>query len=646
VGADGLSIVPSVPRHIGIDASFPELHCLRDRLPPDVIAAAQRRAAALGVGADRVLLAAGTIAEEDYLRALAADCDVAFDPLVETPRSACPLSDAQLIESVGVGLLPLHVDGDLVLVVAPRGIAAQRLAGLFASASHIARRFRFTSTACLHQFLGRHGSEALGRRAAEGLQMAKPALSAAPRRGQILTAVVVLALAAFVSSLIAPPWTIAALDVILAMFFLAWIALRLIGSLAKDPGPSPQAQLSDHELPVYTIIAALYREAASVRSLADSLRQLDYPPEKLDIKFVVEADDVETKSAIERLHLGVPFEVITVPEVGPRTKPKALNAALPFARGTFLVIYDAEDRPERDQCRRALDMFMTDGGLACVQARLAIDNTADSWLTRIFTAEYAGQFDVFLPGLAALRLPLPLGGSSNHFRTAMLRQAGAWDPYNVTEDADLGIRLCRFGYRSAVIDSTTYEEAPARFLPWLRQRTRWFKGWTKTWLVHMRAPRQLLRELGLPGFLTFQLIVGGNVLAALIYPLFMLGMLHELVTQPPPGQGIGEALLGSLHVTTLVAGYLASGFVGWLGLVRRGLGKFSWVLVLIPLHWMLLSAAAWRALYQLLRDPYRWEKTEHGLAHTSRRRDVIESVTRILARESQMLSIVPANPAA
>jgi cellulose synthase/poly-beta-1,6-N-acetylglucosamine synthase-like glycosyltransferase len=153
---------------------------------------------------------------------------------------------------------------------------------------------------------------------------------------------------------------------------------------------------------------------------------------------------------------------------------------LPFVRGAFVAVFDAEDRPEPDQLRIALEAFVAgDDRLACVQARLTIDNTADSWLTRMFTTEYAGLFDVFLPGLAAWRLPLPLGGSSNHFRTSVLRQIGAWDPYNVTEDADLGMRLARFGYRTAVIPSTTYEEAPARFGPWLRQRTRWFKGWMR-----------------------------------------------------------------------------------------------------------------------------------------------------------------------
>lgn len=234
---------------------------------------------------------------------------------------------------------------------------------------------------------------------------------------------------------------------------------------------------------------------------------------------------------------------------------------------------------------------------------------------RLFTAEYAGLFDVFLPGLAAWRLPLPLGGSSNHFRTAVLRDVGAWDPYNVTEDADLGMRLARFGYRTAVIQSTTYEEAPARLRPWLKQRTRWLKGWMQTWLVHMRAPRRLKRELGWVGFAVFQLLVGGTVLAGLVHSLFVAELLWELAA----GAGDPAALAAvGLHAIALVLGYAVSIVLGLLGLFRRGLLGCAFALALIPIYLVLLSIAAWRALFQLLRDPYRWEKTEHGLAKSSR----------------------------
>ena len=174
---------------------------------------------------------------------------------------------------------------------------------------------------------------------------------------------------------------------------------------------------------------------------------------------MIEADDRETSAALASLRLAAPFEVIVTPPHGPRTKPKALNAGLAFARGTFTVVYDAEDRPDSNQLRRALDVFCAEGDdLVCVQASLTIDNTDDTWLSAIFTAEYAAQFDLFLPGLSRLRLPLPLGGSSNHFRTRVLNEIGGWDPYNVTEDADLGMRLARFGYRSAVIHTGSLDQ--------------------------------------------------------------------------------------------------------------------------------------------------------------------------------------------
>jgi cellulose synthase/poly-beta-1,6-N-acetylglucosamine synthase-like glycosyltransferase len=344
----------------------------------------------------------------------------------------------------------------------------------------------------------------------------------------------------------------------------------------------------------------------------------DYPPEKLDIKLIIEPDDDDMRAALARLPLAPPFEVFVAPDAGPRTKPKALNAALPFARGTFTVIYDAEDRPEPGQLRQALDAFLFhEDAVACVQASLTIDNTADNWLTAMFTAEYAGLFDVFLPALTQLGMPLPLGGSSNHFRTSTLRAVGAWDPYNVTEDADLGVRLARLGYRSVAIKSATYEEAPGQLVLWLRQRTRWLKGWMQTWLVHMRHPWRLYRELGLWPFLTVQLVVGGNVLASLVHPIMIVWLAISIAAGLPPWSSTTAVVWFG---TAMAGGYLTSMALGAAGLLRRGLIGHAWVLLLVPVHWLLLSLAAWRALYQLLHDPYRWEKTEHGLARTSRAR--------------------------
>lgn len=313
------------------------------------------------------------------------------------------------------------------------------------------------------------------------------------------------------------------------------------------------------------------------------------------------------------------MQIVTAPAYGPRTKPKALNYALTAARGTFLAVFDAEDRPDPDQLRKALGMFRDDR-VACAQASLCIDNTSDGWLPRMFTAEYAGQFDVFLQGFSSFDMPLPLGGSSNHFRTEILREVGGWDAYNVTEDADLGFRLARFGYRSVMFASTTYEEAPVTFGAWLRQRSRWMKGWMQTWIVHMRSPTRLWKDADARGFFTLNIIVGGNVLTALAHPIMLAEILAPMLMQAfdSDASSFLASNFAELHVAAIAAGYLSTVVIGLMGLARRGLLREMWVLALTPLYWICLSIAAWRALYQLVTDPYRWEKTEHGLARHSR----------------------------
>ncbi len=599
----------------------PELDCVRQRLTPGLLAAAERRAHSLGVGADRVLISAGAITEEAYVRALAHALDLPFETCEHLRRPACPLPDERLLEGAAAGILPVEVDGALQFVVAPRDLAARRLISFLADRPHVRSRIRITTGDRLARFARHHGAAALGQRAAELLRLQYPEFSAGVPSPRVQAAGIALVVAMAGAALVAPATTLAVTSVTLAVVFLAWTGLRLLGA-ASAPLPSkPAPPLNDAALPVYSIIIALYDEAPAVPSLLSALRRLDYPPEKLDIKLVVEPDDSSTRAAIERAAPGGPFEIVAAPAQGPRTKPKALNAALPFVRGAYVVVYDAEDRPEPRQLHDALAAFdRADDSLACAQAALTIDNTADGWLTRLFTAEYAGLFDVFLPGMSHRHFPLPLGGSSNHFRTQVLRRVGGWDPHNVTEDADLGMRLSRWGYRTTVIQSSTYEEAPARFGPWLRQRTRWFKGWMQTWIVHMRHPLRLWRDLGPAGFVVFQLVVGGSVLSALAHPIFLGSIVYALVADvlSQPAKGLAGALVTALHAGTVIAGYLTSAVVALLGLERRNLLRESWALLLMPAHWLLLSLAAWRAVFQFAFAPHRWEKTAHGLARTSR----------------------------
>jgi cellulose synthase/poly-beta-1,6-N-acetylglucosamine synthase-like glycosyltransferase len=602
----------------------PELDCVRHSLPPGIIAAAEQRAAQVGLGADRVLICNGAILEDAYASALARSLGATFNPLDELARAACPLPDARLLDGIAAGLLPFDIGGRRVLMVTLRGLAARNIASLLRARPLLARKLHITTDQHLKRFVMRVAPRELGHKAAEELKTSRAEMSAAVPTSRLPLAVAAATTVA--AGMVAPEAVMTAFELALSFVFLAWAGLRLLGALTREIEPPPSRRMPDDKLPVYTIIIALYREASCVPHLVRALNALDYPPEKLDVKFAIEPDDDETLAALRRLCLPPRYEIIIAPAVGPRTKPKALNAALPFARGSFVVVYDAEDRPDPDQLRKALAAFLRhDGKLACVQARLSIDNTRDSWLTRMCTAEYAGLFDVLLPGLAYWKMPLPLGGTSNHFDASVLRRIGAWDPYNVTEDADLGMRLARCGYTTSVISSTTQEEAPARFPAWLRQRTRWFKGWMQTYIVHMRQPRRLYRDLGVRGSVAFHLVIGGTVLAALVHPFFLIELVCRLWL------GSASVLFAWLPASSILAGYAASGLLALIGLTRRRLLRSSWILLTMPAHWMLLSLAAWRALYQLARDPYRWEKTEHGLAKTSRLAEAATAAPTITA---------------
>jgi glycosyltransferase XagB len=424
-------------------------------------------------------------------------------------------------------------------------------------------------------------------------------------------------------ALILPGMTLAVLMACFAMPFAGGVFVRcvaLVGMLSTPRTLGATHRLPDELLPTYTVLVPMYDEALVLPGLVAGLLQLDYPTDKLDIVLVLEEADGLTRAAANKLCLPAHVRILIVPNGQPRTKPKATNYALLTATGDFVVVYDAEDRPERDQLRRAAAAFAVGAPtLACVQARLNIFNPRDSWFSRQFTVEYSALFDAVLPALARLSLPVPLGGTSNHFRRQTLVAIGAWDPFNVTEDADLGVRLARQGYTTEVLASTTWEEAPVTFGQWLPQRTRWMKGWYQTYAVHSRRPRQLIRELGLQRAIGFHLFLGGLLLSTLMHPLFYLLLAWNMMM--PVGFAtpdiLGNGLLWLLSGGTLVLGYGVSILIGVLAARRRGHGLI-WAALCSPLCWLLISAASYRALWQLWRQPFLWEKTEHGRSQAAR----------------------------
>ncbi len=395
--------------------------------------------------------------------------------------------------------------------------------------------------------------------------------------------------------------------------FLPAAFIRLEG-IRHSRKPLPRKRLTEMDLPVYSVLVPVYREVAVLDQLIGALRQLRYPREKLDIKIIIEEHDTDMRLALSRRVLPSYMEVLVVPSGLPRTKPRALNYALPFCRGELLCIFDAEDVPTPDQLWVAAETFAAaPTEIACLQARLGWYNAGRNWLTGMIEIEYGAHFDVLLPNLARRGWPLPLGGTSNHFRISVLRAAGAWDAWNVTEDADLGLRLARMGYRAATLDSYTGEEACTKLADWLGQRTRWIKGWVQTWLVHLQAPVQLWRSTGWGGFFVLHALIGASVLSMLGYPLFLGLYLWWWWMTPEAETWLGQ-FAGGLYAGTFLAGHVAAAMTALAGLCRRQKGELVYLLPLLPLYWLLVSWAAWRALWELAARPFHWFKTPHGLS--------------------------------
>jgi cellulose synthase/poly-beta-1,6-N-acetylglucosamine synthase-like glycosyltransferase len=370
------------------------------------------------------------------------------------------------------------------------------------------------------------------------------------------------------------------------------------------------------QLPIYTVLIPAYREPEVIARLIADVLALEYPRSRLDVKLLIEQDDPETLSAIHACAPPPHVTVVLIPPVGPRTKPKAVNFGLCLAKGSIVTIFDAEDRPEPLQLRRAAVAFSrAEPQVVCLQASLAYYNADQNIITRWFEGEYLSWFRFFLPGLAAAGAPIPLGGTSNHIRREALELAGGWDPFNVTEDADLGLRLHRMGFRCGVLDSVTEEEATSDFVNWIRQRSRWHKGYLQTWLVHMRHPRLLRRELGWSGFINVNLFVGGTPLLALLNPVFWtLTVLWFLTTSAH----ITALFPPVIYYPALVCWVLGNTAVAYLNILSVQLSRqprLALAALISPLYWVMMSGAAFKAIWQLFRRPSLWEKTTHGMHH-------------------------------
>jgi len=616
---DGRALVAAPPRTQGPPLIGEILMETGDLSPGDMA-----KAAAIRVHKDvrfgEILVANNMVSERALYRALARQfrCDLA--------DLASPSPDIRLLDTIGPelclrhGIIPWKRIGAVTL------IATSRPQNFAALAPLLPDEFGQTlmvlaSENDIHNALLKTSQQRLARRAETRVIRGQSCRNWASPALARKALVIVLALVALV--VLAPRFAL--------LFFTGWAVTALVFNTAlkiatawttlwssrHEPArfASSRSHLPMMQLPKISILVPLFREREIADRLVRRLDRLNYPPELLDICLIVEQDDTLTQAALTAAKLSNSMRQIEVPRAHLRTKPRALNYALDFCKGTIIGVYDAEDAPEVDQLHKVARRFHEAGPkTACLQGVLDFYNSRTNWLSRCFTIEYATWFRVVLPGLERLGLVIPLGGTTVFFRRNVLEEIGAWDAHNVTEDADLGVRLARRGYRTELIATLTEEEANCRIWPWIRQRSRWMKGYAMTWAVHMRHPRQLLADLGPLRFVGVQLVFLGSLSQFTLAPFLWtfwalpLGLPHPLASSlTPTAIYLLTWLFFTSEFVTLAVGVFALA-------PHRHRGLWLWVPSL-HFYFPLAVIAAYKGIWELFSKPHYWDKTVHGQSY-------------------------------
>lgn len=582
----------------------------------DVALRVASRARENGTGFHAQLVADNVVPEISLTGALAAELGVGFASRVDPQSLIVRDGDLGTLLSRPFSHIPVrcHLQNDTTaLLVASRALDLPAMKSRLDGRPGLRRRFLMAPPRVLRAALFERARARFLDEARHGLFSRRPEYSArlvsTSWQGVIFG---MMLLATPVAYALSPVATLTALLGFATAVFLLCVGLRIAALAGAAPARPISISTPDaRSLPVYSILIALRGEAAIVDQLMGALGKIVWPRSKLEIKFVCEADDEATLAAIARHGLEPWMEVIEVPASQPRTKPKALCYALPAVSGEIVALLDAEDRPHPMQLLEAWSRFRADPKLACVQAPLVIANGEAGMLPLMFRLEYALHFNGILPWLARRGLFFPLGGTSNHFRRRALIEVGAWDPYNVTEDADLGARFARHGFRCGTIACPTLEDAPDTAGVWLGQRTRWFKGWMQTWFVHMRRPLLLMQQLGPGSFLTVQIMLAGLVASALAHPVLLASIGGLLAKSAIHGLGSHERILLAIALINLLLGYGSFLLLGWCCLHRSEKRGFWKSVLFTPAYWLMMSFAALRAGWHLFRRPHYWEKTPH-----------------------------------
>ncbi len=592
------------------------------------------------------LILAGAVTRLTLYGCLAEQLGVPFVNLLTEAPDAGILDAREPEDLIQAEWLPLHQRGDTLTVATSVPFTPKMMDQVRASFAVQNVVLNVTTDWDITQAVLRNCRSRLLFNAAEELATTAPDKSA--KAGLALWQKILswILVAATIGGMIwATSATIISLLVMANVFFLVAVSFRTLASIVGAFGRHddrivaaavatqrarlasaalPEEPPSDAQLPLYTILVPVFHEAHVIANVIRNIGELDWPTAQLQVLILLEEEDTLTIQACKDAAPPAYVQLLIVPAGTPMTKPRACNFGLMFARGEYLVVFDVEDKPEVDQLRKAHHAFLraqkihhpahvkSDKRLVCVQAALNYFNSRQNVLTRMFTLEYSTWFDGMLRGMEVFRLPIPLGGTSNHFRTSLLRELGGWDPYNVTEDADLGMRAATAGFRISTIESTTWEEACSEIPAWIRQRTRWIKGYMVTALVDARYPLRFARSAGFRSVISTFALIASTPLLFLSYPivwgftiLTYVGVRFTALDLPPlfAQAAVWNSLAGNIIVIVLAA---------WAGWRRQGWRLASYA-IFNPIYWFLHGFAAWRALILLILKPFSWEKTPHGL---------------------------------
>ena len=554
-----------------------------------------------------ILHSDGILGQQALLKQLAVLHKVAYVDLIKNPADPSLLQIAMLDDYIQHEYIPCCVqDGKLVVVCTHISDYLRAIHPVETCFSYATRRDIYAN---LHMHYGSH----VVAKAITRLRNTQPQDSCViPTTYKTRAWMLAIALSLVALGVFQAEWFLMVFFMLCLALYTTTLVLKLglIATHKSQHTVNGAIDIKPELLPVYTILVPLYQEAESVPRILRALRGLKYPPDKLDIKCIIEEDDAETLQALQHARPACNVDIIRVPYSLPRTKPKACNVALQYARGEFITIFDAEDMPEPRQLTKVLSAFSkASPDVVCIQARLNYYNRGTNLLCRWFSIEYSLLFNWMLPAMATLGVPLLLGGTSNHFRTQQLHALGGWDPYNVTEDADLGLRLAARGLRTEILAAYTMEEAPIHLSGWICQRTRWIKGYWQSWLVSLRHRKKLRAYIGWWRWCMLQLFIGGASLVYFTSPLmWMLGG-YIWWTQP---------IWITPWMCYMAAGVLLAGcgmqwVMALMVVMQRKYRDYSLAILLFPCYWMLHSIASFRAVWQFTSNRYYWDKTQHGL---------------------------------